>query len=243
MASSPRIGDASAADSESEEVAEHDTAVYVYELPVRIWHWVTAASILVLLTTGLLIAYPLPSSMGEASSRFLMGYVREVHYITGYIITLAFVVRLYWVFAGNRHAQQIFWLPITSGAYWNDVWQEIRWYTFLRKRPEKHIGHNPLARLTMFAIFVLPLILMIVTGMALYAEGQADGHIVRTLFGWMHASFTGMELRFLHHVGMWLIVVFTLIHVYTSIREEIMGRTSTISSIVSGKRFLKDDEP
>jgi Ni/Fe-hydrogenase 1 B-type cytochrome subunit len=243
MASSPRLGDGRATGEEPDAVVEHDTAVYVYELPVRIWHWVTALSIFVLLATGLLIAYPLPSSMGEASSRFVMGYVREVHYITGYVITLAFVVRLYWVFAGNRHARQIFWLPFTDGEYWNDVWQEIRWYAFLRKRPAKHIGHNPLARLAMFALFLLPLLLMIVTGMALYAEGQADGHITRILFGWMHASFNGMELRFLHHVGMWLIVVFTLIHLYTSIREEIMGRTSTLSSIVSGKRFSKDDEP
>ena len=40
--------------------------VYVYEAPVRVCHWVNAASIVVLMVTGYLIASPLPSVGGEA---------------------------------------------------------------------------------------------------------------------------------------------------------------------------------
>ena len=42
------------------------TAIYVYEWPVRLWHWVNAAAILVLAVTGYLIASPPGSQPGEA---------------------------------------------------------------------------------------------------------------------------------------------------------------------------------
>ena len=37
------------------------TSVYVYEAPVRLWHWINAAAIMVLIVTGFLIGSPLPS--------------------------------------------------------------------------------------------------------------------------------------------------------------------------------------
>ena len=46
------------------------TAVYVYEAPVRVWHWVNALSITLLAITGYLIANPLPTLSGEAFPHF-----------------------------------------------------------------------------------------------------------------------------------------------------------------------------
>jgi len=48
---------------------------YIYEAPVRIWHWVTALAITVLAITGYLIGSPLPSVPGEASEHFMMGNI------------------------------------------------------------------------------------------------------------------------------------------------------------------------
>ena len=42
--------------------------IYVYEAPVRLWHWVNALAILVLCVTGYFIGSPLPSVPGEASN-------------------------------------------------------------------------------------------------------------------------------------------------------------------------------
>ena len=36
-------------------------SVYVYEAPVRIWHWINAAAITVLALTGYFIGSPLPT--------------------------------------------------------------------------------------------------------------------------------------------------------------------------------------
>ena len=53
---------------------------YVFELPVRIWHWMHALSMTTLIVTGYLIASPLPSLTGEASEHFIMGYIRMIHF-------------------------------------------------------------------------------------------------------------------------------------------------------------------
>ena len=58
---------------------------YVFELPVRIWHWLHALSITTLVITGFLFATPLPSFHGEASSLFTMGYIRMVHFIAAMV--------------------------------------------------------------------------------------------------------------------------------------------------------------
>ena len=89
--------------------------VYVYEAPVRAWHWINVLSIVTLAITGwYLIASPLPSVAGEASDNFLMGYIRFAHFAAGYIFAIGLLVRLYWAFAGNHHAKQLFMLPVTE---------------------------------------------------------------------------------------------------------------------------------
>ena len=41
-----------------------EPAVYVYEAPIRIWHWVNALAITVLCVTGYFIGSPLPTVAG-----------------------------------------------------------------------------------------------------------------------------------------------------------------------------------
>ena len=49
--------------------------VYVWEQPVRIYHWLNALAILVLIATGFFIADPLAlQSSKEASGLFTMGW-------------------------------------------------------------------------------------------------------------------------------------------------------------------------
>src|SRR6476469_4195598 len=77
------------------------TAIYVYEWPVRLWHWVNVAAILVLAVTGSFIASPPASMPGEASAHFLMGYIRVAHFTAGFIMAICMVGRIYWAFVGN----------------------------------------------------------------------------------------------------------------------------------------------
>ncbi|MEJ2611114.1 MAG: Ni/Fe-hydrogenase, b-type cytochrome subunit [Candidatus Thiodiazotropha sp.] len=162
------------------------SSVYVYEAPVRLWHWVNALSITLLAITGYLIANPLPSMPGEASDHYLMGTIRFIHFVAAYVFTVGFIGRIYWAIVGNEHAGQLFSLPLfKSRTYWKEVLYEIRWYAFLEREPKKYIGHNPLAHLVMVTIITVGGFFMVLTGFALYAEQTGLGSWQDSLFGWL----------------------------------------------------------
>ncbi len=220
-----------------------EPAVYVYEAPVRLWHWINALAIVLLMVTGYFIGSPLPTLSGEASDHFLMGYIRFIHFAAAYIFFIGFIGRIYWAFVGNEHARQIFFPRIFSGEWWGGVWHETKWYLFLTKEPRKYIGHNPLAALVMHIMFVWGTIFMIVTGLALYGEGTGPGSWQHSLFSsWVIPLFgQSQDVHTWHHLVMWVIVSFIIIHVYVAIREDIMSRQSMVSSMISGWRSFRDD--
>ena len=217
-------------------------AVYVYEAPLRLWHWVNALSIMVLALTGYIIASPLPTQPGEASANFLMGYIRFAHFTAAYVFAIGFAARIYWAFVGNHHARQLFLLPVFNPQWWREVWIELRWYLFLEREPRKYVGHNPLAQLFMFVFVTLGSIFMIFTGFALYAEGEGRDGWHDNLFGWVTPLFgQSQDVHTWHHLGMWWILSFVIIHIYVAIREDIMSRQSIVSTMISGYRMFKDE--
>lgn len=228
------------ADSHGERAIARPT-VYVYEAPVRLWHWVNALAILVLIVTGYLIGSPPPTVAGEASQHFVMGYIRFAHFTAGQILAVGFLLRGYWVFVGNEHSRQIYYVPIWRASYWKELAHEIRWYAFLEKAPMKYVGHNPLAQTAMFVMYTLTAAFMIVTGFALYSEREGADSWEAKLFGWVFYIWpNSQEVHTWHHLGMYVIVTFIIIHIYAAVREDIMSRQSIISSMISGERHFKD---
>jgi len=215
-------------------------SIHVFEAPVRVWHWVNAAAIAVLCVTGYFIGSPLPTMPGEASAHFLMGYIRFAHFASGYILAVGFLGRIYWAFAGNYHAREMFTVPVLQKAFWREVLFMARWYLFLVPRPNQFVGHNPASRLAMFG-YMLVSVFMIVTGFALYGEGAQAGSWQNQMFGWVIPLFgQSQDVHTWHHLGMWAMVMFVTIHVYAAIREDIMGRQSMVSTMISGRRTFKE---
>lgn len=216
-------------------------SVYVYEAPVRLWHWINAFSITVLCVTGYFIGVPLPTMPGEASAHYLMGYIRFAHFAAGYIMAVGLVARAYWALVGNHHAKELFWVPVFQKAYWVDVFNMLRWYLFLIPKPNQYVGHNPLARFAMFFVYLLLSVFMVVTGFALYSEGSQMGSWQDQMFGWVIPLFgQSQDVHTWHRLGMWGIVVFVILHIYAAIREDIMGRQSIVSTMISGHRTFKE---
>lgn len=220
-------------------------AVYVYELPVRIWHSINALAIIILAITGYLIASPLASVGGEASEHFLMGYIRFAHFSAAYILVIGLLFRLYWAFAGNEHAKQLFMPPLLSKKFWQGVWHEILWYSFIDKQPRKYIGHNPLAVLAMHFVLVWGTLFMSVTGFALYGEGEGQGSWQYLLFSsWLIPLFgQSQDVHSWHHLVMWVIICFVIVHIYVAVREDKVSRQSMLKTITTGWRTFKDDAP
>ena len=72
------------------------TEVYVWELPVRIYHWVNALCIVILCITGFIIADP-PAILNasEAYFSYWFGVVRFIHFVAAFVFFFNFVFRLY----------------------------------------------------------------------------------------------------------------------------------------------------
>jgi Ni/Fe-hydrogenase 1 B-type cytochrome subunit len=212
----------------------------VYEAPVRLWHWINALAISTLALTGYFIGQPLPTQPGEASANYLMGYIRFAHFAAAYIFAVGLIGRIYWALVGNKHARELFTLPILTPAYWREVATMLKWYAFLIPQPSQYVGHNPLARFAMFFGFFLGGLFMLCTGFALYGEGLGMGSWADKLFGWVIPMFgQSQDVHTVHRLGMWFMLCFIVLHVYAAIREDIMGRQSIVSTMVSGYRTFK----
>ncbi len=214
--------------------------VYVYEAPVRLWHWVTMLAIIVLAATGYLIGSPLPAIGGEAYDSFYFGWIRMIHESAGMILAVAFAVRIYWALMGNHHARSIFYVPFWSGAWWRGFWSQVAYYLFLKKESDLWVGHNPVAQAAMFFMFTLGTLFLIVTGLALYAEQWGWGLPWMSWFGWVFVAFGDPQMvRTLHHLAMWYLLLFAFIHMYMVFREDVMSGESIISTMVNGLRLFK----
>jgi Ni/Fe-hydrogenase 1 B-type cytochrome subunit len=215
---------------------------YVYEAPVRLWHWVTMLAMIVLGVTGYLIGAPLPAIYGEPTFTFFMGWVRMIHMIAGWIFAVAFLVRVYWAFAGNHHAHALFIVPVWSGKWWAGLFGDIRYYLFMKKHGDLWLAHNPLAQFAMFSMFMLGAVVLIVTGFGLYAEQWPWGVSYMKWFGWVTVLFGEPQaVRTVHHLAMWYVLLFSLIHTYMVFREDITRGSTVISTMINGIRMWKGE--
>jgi Ni/Fe-hydrogenase 1 B-type cytochrome subunit len=214
--------------------------VYVWELPVRLAHWFLFFSILTLAATGFYIGHPFISVPGPAKDHFLMGTVRMIHVYAAIVFTVSLFARLYWFFVGNRYARWSEFIPLT-GRRLRNLFKTIMFYSFLRHDPDDYAGHNALAGATYIVIYAVYL-LMITTGLALYTV-YASVHSPFQVFGFLTPVFGGLPMaRALHHIGMWVVLVFVVIHVYFVLLASIVEHNGTLGSIFSGYKFIPEDE-
>ncbi len=215
--------------------------VLVWEIPVRLFHWVTAVSILLLGLTGYYIGAPCVAVPADTAQAYLMGWVRALHFVAAFALGVALLIRLYWFFCGNQYAGWREWIPANRERR-RFFWGQLQYYLFLKRDRPHHLGHNPVAG---FSYLVVGLLILIqgLSGFALYAEAFQDG-FWRVLFGWLLPLFGNQTLRLIHHLSMWIIVAFFIVHLYMGILAQIEERNGTLSSIVTGVKFdkAKDEE-
>lgn len=216
---------------------------YVWELPVRIWHWVMALCMVVLGITGYLIGSPLPSVGGEASAHFGFGYIRFAHFAAGLVFAVVFVWRVIWAFFGNRYARELFLVPLKmfTPVWWRGFFSQGQHYLFIRREAQPWLGHNPLAMSAMFFMYALGTVFMIGTGLALYGEGLGQQSWIFQAFSSWVLPLLGysQNVHTLHHLGMWYLIIFTIVHLYMVVREDICSGETVISTMINGWRVSK----
>jgi Ni/Fe-hydrogenase b-type cytochrome subunit len=170
-----------------------------------------------------------------------MGWMRFVHFVAAAVFVMTAIVRVYWLFMGNRFERWPALFPLRRRDLRNLV-QVVKFYLMIHpERAPHYLGHNPLQQFAYTGIY-LSAALSVITGFAMY--GQADpGGFFYVTFNWVNTLLGGQPIvRFLHHVLAWVFLIFIPIHVYLALRADAVERTGTISSIISGGRFIPKHE-
>jgi Ni/Fe-hydrogenase 1 B-type cytochrome subunit len=210
--------------------------VYVWELPVRVYHWLNALCVVVLCVTGFLIGHPVAISYStEAYQQYWFGTVRFLHFVAAFLFFFNFLFRIYWGFVGNSYARWTNFIPL-RGAQVEEMGEVLKVDVLqTRLRGFISIGHNALAGFIYFLSF-LAFLFQSITGFALYS-GMSKSMLPR-LFAWAVPLMGGdFAVRQWHHIFMWFFVLFTLVHVYLVFYHDYVEGRGTTSSMVGGWKF------
>jgi Ni/Fe-hydrogenase 1 B-type cytochrome subunit len=211
--------------------------VYVWELPVRVSHWLIVLPVAVLSFTGYYIHNPFIVARGNAA--YVMGTMRLIHLVAGFVFIGAFILRIYWFFKGNHWSRWISFIPVHR-RQWRGMGQMVKYYSFLNKNLQHHVGHNALAGITYTVMFVI-MLLEILTGLAMYS--QILGNRTFSLFiGWLPRLIDIQTLRLIHFFNMYLFFVFVIHHVYSAVLVSWEERNGLVESIFTGYKFVPEDE-
>ena len=215
--------------------------VHLWHWPIRAMHWVAAACMVVLVVTGFYVGRPYFMSSGEASAHFLMGRMRLAHFVAAGMLVGTGIVRVYWLFAGNRFERWRALFPFSRRSL-RGLLAMVRYYLLWPGARHPHyLGHNPLEQLAYTAVYAL-VAFQVLTGFALYGLAEPGGlfwHLTE-LQAWFPGGIRGVRLA--HHLVTWALLAFVPIHVYMGTRADIVDRQGELSSIFSGGRWVPAGE-
>ncbi len=216
--------------------------VYVWEFPVRLYHWINALCVGALVVTGYIIGRPLSIPVtAEASFSYFFGWVRFIHFVAAFVFFFNFLGRIYWGFAGNQYARWNNFLPLTPALFRRQSREvlDVLKVDILQARvePLESVGHNALAGWTYFVSFLV-FLFQSATGFGMYAA-MSDAWLPHR-FAWIVPLMGGdFAVRQWHHMMMWFFIVFTMVHVYLVFYHDYVEGRGVISSMAGGWKFVE----
>ncbi len=176
--------------------------VYMYDAYERLWHWLQAIAILLLLFTGLIIHKP------HFFGMFSFAYVVQVHNVLGFVLLINAALALFYNLASGEIRQ---YLPQPHGFIGRSLAQTM-YYTRgifagqphpIEKTKERKL--NPLQQITYLGILNVLLPAQVITGVLIWGlqrwpdvAAQLGGFqalaLVHTLVAWAFAAFIVMHV-------------------------------------------------
>ncbi len=195
--------------------------VHMYDAYERLWHWLQASAILLLLFTGLIIHKP------HFFSMFSFPYVVNVHNVLGFILLTNAALSLFYHLASGEIRQ---YLPEPKGFIARSMAQAMYYSQGIfagKPHPlEKTKANklNPLQQITYLAILNILLPAQIITGVLIWGL-QRWPHIAAELGGLP-------VLALVHTLVAWTFATFIVMHIYLTTT----GHTPTagIKSMIVG---------
>jgi Ni/Fe-hydrogenase 1 B-type cytochrome subunit len=200
-------------------------------------HWLHLLSFFVLIVTGLVI-HAHSDALGP------IGANRQVHFIAMFIFVLTTITRIYWAFFGAGSARsgglvrerdwRFFGL---GGADLRAFPSWIAYYLFLRKTKPPVVKYNPLQKLTYVLLFPLGILVMALSGFAMWSP-------TAPAMAWFSTAFGGLNgVRLMHYWTMWILIAFFMIHLYLVIAEEPVQASTMLARTVPEDRRVPGDYP
>jgi len=204
---------------------------HVWSILLRLYHWSLVIAMIALTVTGFYINDPWTQTTLEGTGLYPIQTMRNIHGLAGYLFTAAILVRLFLLLFGNRQERIMNMLPLTVRNLKN-LTRTVSAYLYLHDdHTEVRLGHNILAGTTYVATIILALF-QIASGFYLrLPENSFWQNWGGILFG------SQQQARYIHHLLMWYFIIFTLVHLYLVIFNELKHRDGLISSILSGNKF------
>lgn len=208
----------------------------VFGAAIRIFHWLRALAILVLVITGFYISWPFLVAP-ESSDVLVQGYIRAAHQIFGFLLVSITLVRAYLFFFGKSDIERRSFKDVLSPKSWLTQLKSYLWMGHL----DKAGVYGPLQFVTYLAISVVAF-LICVTGLVLYANvyHQGLGGMLGGMANWVTMMMGGLApVRIWHHYFTWVFIIFVVIHVYMAVWSGIRFKHNSVDSIVSGYDYHK----
>lgn len=188
-------------------------SVRVWDLPLRLFHWLLVILVSVSIYTG------------------LSGGFKEMdyHMLSGYCILGLVIFRLAWGFFGSVHSRfSSFIKPAEILPYLKSL---------IRGEHRPSIGHNPLGALSVLAM-LLVLGIQATTGLFANDDIMLEGPLTHLV-----SDETSDELTGVHHLNAWLLFILIGLHILAIVFYEVVKKERLILPMITGKKSSTTGDP
>ena len=194
---------------DSRDVLETRATTIVWDLPLRIFHWV-----LVLLV----ISQVVTATIG--------GNAMEFHALGGYTILTLVLFRILWGFAGGTHAR--------FGDFLRGPAAVARYAQMLIKgTAESHRGHNPLGGWSV-VVMLVSLLVQAVTGLFANDDVMMEGPLAKHVSGDASAMFTAI-----HDINAGILLTLISLHILAVLFYLFRRKRNLIGPMFTGRKPIE----
>lgn len=241
----PNADDSSPERPTSARAAHAGELVYRHRLPTRLWHWVNAVAIIVMLMSGLMIsnAHPHlywgeyganadhpwwspPQFPGWATipSTYNLALARHWHLFFAWVFAFGLLAHMI-ISLINRHIQRDLSLSRRELAPAH-LWQDVKDHARLKfPTGQEALSYNVLQKITYIAVVFGVIPLLILTGLSLSPGLNAVLHWPLDLVGGRASA------RSIHFIAAGLMAAFIVVHLLLVV---LAGPFNEVRSIVTG---------
>ena len=228
--------------------------VYRHRLVTRIWHWITAVTVFVMLMSGLMIfnahphlywgkfganfdhgwlsfhGRPMPG-WATIPSTYNLAAARRWHFAFAWLLSISLLIFLLASLI-NRHAQRDL-APSRDEVRPSHIWHDIQEHARLRfPTGDAALRYNILQKLSYVAVIFVLLPLMVLTGLTMSPAMDAAWPWLLDLFGGRQSA------RSIHFICAALLLGFILVHL---IMVLLAGPINEIGSMITGRFRVPPD--